>query len=250
MKKTHILFIDSGVGGLSTLSETLQLLNADYIYFADTKYAPYGNKSTKFLRSRLNDIICAMKAKYNIQIVVLACNTATTSSIAFLRECHPDLKIVGTEPALKVATDNHFSRPAVIATPQTIRCISPKLQPTFNVISHEFLASLIEENLLSPSYLNGLKLKICIYSIASQTINNDCLVLGCTHYPFIKNKLFKLVHKPILDGNQGVARKISSLTENFSLKSSVKLEISSKNTKELQKYKKILNQILAKQIKL
>lgn len=250
MKNNTILFIDSGVGGLSTLNEVIKLTRANYIYFADTKFAPYGNKSDAFLHSRLSEIIQNHLANFDISMVVLACNTATTTSINFLRGIFPNLVIVGTEPAVKIAIDNKFKAPAIIATPQTIKHFKVQNYPSIKTIPCPNLASTIEENLINPSPINSIKLKKILCNLSSLTKNNDCIVLGCTHYPFIKHELYKLAQKPIFDGNQGIARRIHTLFAQNQQKFSVKIEISSKKPKELRKYKKILKQILAKQIKL
>ena len=101
-----ILFIDSGIGGLSTLASSYNLTQANYIYFADNKFAPYGTKSDKFLKERLSTIVNYFSKKRNISMVVLACNTATTSTIKFLREKFPNLIFVGTEPAYNIAILN------------------------------------------------------------------------------------------------------------------------------------------------
>lgn len=250
MKKSYILFIDSGIGGLSTLYETIKVLNNNYIYFADTKFVPYGSKKVSFLHKRLSEIIVKMRKKYDIKIVVLACNTATTTSIKFLRKKFPSLKIIGTEPAVKVAIDNGFKKPAVIATPQTIRHLKARFKFKFKTISCPALATCIENNLTSNTLLNNFKLNKILYNLTITTQNNDCIVLGCTHYTFIKDKLSRLINKPMFNGNQGVARKILQGCPENHKNIKVKIVISSKKSKELQKYKKILNQILAKQIKL
>ena len=246
-----ILFIDSGIGGLSTLSETMGKNIANYIYFADNKYAPYGTKSDSFLKKRLCDIIYSQSKKYKLSMVVLACNTATTTAISFLRTQFPNLLFVGTEPAYKLALDKTFKSPAIIATPQTINHLHLQTDKNFKFIPHKNLASLVEQNLTSNSMQSRLMLLKSIYNIKNQTKNCDCLVLGCTHYVFLKEKLSKVLNIPIFDGNPGVARQIIRNNPNISItKHDCKLILSKKNHTLLQKYKKILKQILANQINL
>lgn len=250
MEKKYILFIDSGVGGLTTLAETMPLLCADFIFYADTKFAPYGNRSETFLKSHLKQIIIKFSTTKNLVAVVLACNTATTSSIQFLRKSFPKLIFIGTEPASKLALDKGFKSPAIIGTARTICHLKAKNNNNLSLFASKTLASLIEKNLVCPNPQNSFSLCKELYNLANLTKANNCLVLGCTHYSFIGKKLEKMTHKPVFDSNQGVSQRIYALFGNLSQKSSVKIIVSSKNLKELQKYKKILNQILAKQIKL
>lgn len=250
MQKKYILFIDSGIGGLSTLSETLKLISADFIYYADNKNAPYGEKSDEFLRQRLNQIVVEVSEKYPLKMLVLACNTATTSSIDYLRKAFPKLTIIGTEPAAKLALDQGYCHPAILATPQTIKHLKLSKNSPFTFIPSKNLATIIEENLLSPNIKNSYKLLREIYSIKRKIRRCDCLVLGCTHYPFAKSVLKKVINLPIIDGNNGVARRICFFYNDFTQKTSVKLILSSKNRQDKEKYKKILNQILANQINL
>lgn len=246
-----ILFIDSGIGGLSTLAETMVKNAANYIYFADNKFAPYGTKPDSFLKKRLFDIVFSLSKKYKLSMVVLACNTATTTSISFLRAKFPNLLFVGTEPAYKIALDKQFKRPAIIATPQTISHLSLKISKNFKLFPCKNLATLIEQHLTTNLIQSNFMLLKSIYSIKRQTKNCDCLVLGCTHYVFIKEKLSKVTKLPIFDGNLGVSKQISRNISDFSnIKPCCKLILSRKNHSLLQKYKKILKQILANQINL
>lgn len=251
---SKILFIDSGIGGLTTLSETVKLLNANYIYYADNKFAPYGTKDDAFLKSRLEEIIKTHLLNNDISMVVLACNTATTTSISYLRQTFKNLTIIGTEPAIKLATDQNFQSPAIIATPQTISHLKKNVTKNCLLIPHKNLASLIENAFLKPSPKTNFELTKEIFSLKTSLKSRDCIVLGCTHYPFIKQKLQKILSQTVLDGNKGVANRIFSLQSNQNQQqqriSTVKIELSSYKNDALQKYKKILKQTLAKQINL
>jgi len=245
------LVIDSGLGGLSTLTQITRLTSFNYIYFADNKYAPYGKKSTIFLKNRLSQIISSFSKKYKIVAVVLACNTATTSSIDYLRNTFPKLTIIGTEPAYKIAKDKRYKFPAIIATPRTIDSISNKVDKTFKLLSNKNLASLIEKYYINPSPFNSFLLLKEILKIKHSVQSNDCLILGCTHYVFIKNMLSKFINIHLIDGNYGVAKQILKFFgAKTHKKQSVKIILSDQNSNSLQKYKKILKQILANQIKL
>ena len=121
MKKEYILFIDSGVGGLFTLSKCYKVLPTNYIYFADNKNAPYGIHSKEKIYKFIQDILLNLLKKYNIKIVVLACNTATTAAIEKLRKTFTNIRFIGTEPAINLAHKKHFESAMVIAIPTTIK---------------------------------------------------------------------------------------------------------------------------------
>ena len=245
---SSILFIDSGIGGLTTLVETLKIINTNVIYFADNKFAPYGTKSETFLKNRLTQIINRITKQYNISTVVLACNTATTSSIAYLRNKFNNICFIGTEPAYKTAINLTFKNPLLIATPQTINQLSSKNIPIHLVPKHS-LASTIESNHIEKNPISNYNILKEIYILCKQIKKHDCLILGCTHYIFIKDKLSKIIKIPIIDGNQGVAKQISKNYCHESLKfSTVKIILSNKKCGSLQKYKKILKQILANSV--
>ena len=121
MKKEYILFIDSGTGGLSTLSEVYKRISANFIYYADNKNCPYGSHSRKEILGFLKNILDEMFNKYEIFMVVLACNTATTSSIDKLRKLYPDKIFIGTEPAIKLANSLGYKKILVLSTPATAK---------------------------------------------------------------------------------------------------------------------------------
>ena len=108
MKNEYILIYDSGIGGLTTFSNIIELCpKQNYIYFADTKNAPYGNKCKSELQLLILKNIKSLLKKYNIKLIVLACNTATTSSILFLRKELP-IPIIGTEPNIKSPQNGNY----------------------------------------------------------------------------------------------------------------------------------------------
>ena len=250
-KIRSILVIDSGIGGLSTLVKAIKQTNANYIYFADNKFSPYGKKSNAYLKNRLTEIINLASKKHDISMAILACNTATTAAIDYLRKTFPTLTIIGTEPAFKVALDKNFKKPALIATPRTIENIKNKVNKKIKLIKSKNLASLIEQYYLFPSPLNSFKLAKELFKVKNQLKSSDSLVLGCTHYCFVKEKLSKITKLSLIDGNDGVSNQIS---RNYAFKTtdncSIKIILSDKNSSSMKKYKKILKQILANQIKL
>ena len=252
MKKSYILFIDSGIGGLSTLAESMKSTKYNYLYFADNLNCPYGKHSKKKIYNLLKNIINKLKSKYNLKIIVLACNTATTTAITLLRNTFKNLTFIGTEPAINLANKLGYKNILCIATPTTIKQDKYKLlikSCNFSVksLSPTNFASQIEEYLTLNTLKSKLSLLKTIFYIKSKCKNIDCIILGCTHYVLIQELIQKYINLPLINGNYGVSKTIRKHNEHQSNKnSSVKILLSN-NTKYLnQKYIKILKQILAK----
>ena len=108
--KGKVGIFDSGIGGLTTYKEIKKLLpNENYIYYADTKNNPYGSKTQDELKQITKNIVNKLITK-GAKIIVIACNTATTNCIEYLRKEFPNTIFIGTEPAIKVACDNNFKK--------------------------------------------------------------------------------------------------------------------------------------------
>lgn len=107
MNDKPICFFDSGIGGSTILKEVIKKLpNENYVYYADSKNNPYGNKTKK----ELFDIVCCAVdnlIKYNPKLIVCACNTATEVVLNDIRKKYKDITFVGTEPAVKVVYDHY-----------------------------------------------------------------------------------------------------------------------------------------------
>ena len=243
-KESPIAVFDSGVGGISVLRELVQLMpNENYLYFGDSANAPYGDKTTVQVRE-LTLAAAEMLVKRNIKALVVACNTATAAAIELLRQQYPDLTIIGIEPALKLAADRFPSgRIGVMATQVTLREEKFAHQAerfpnvAISLIPAPGLVELIEagkedsaetkkllENLLSP-YIGKL----------------DALVLGCTHYPFVKKQIGQVLGSGtlLLDGGEGTARQTRRCLEQKDLlnpgQGSIQMENSSFDTALLQR---------------
>lgn len=244
-KNRPIGFFDSGVGGLSVLKEALKVMpNENYIYFGDSKNAPYGMKSAKEVRDLTFKAVEFLLDK-GVKGIAIACNTATSAAVAELRRVYPDLPLVGIEPALKPAVElNNEGDILIMATAMTLKeekfkklmerykeraSIIPVPCPGLMEFIEEgkFQGEEIEEYLLDKinTYKRG--------KIAS-------IVLGCTHYPFIKETLIKIVGEDvaIIDGGLGTARELkrrlsdSGLLTNSNNKGSIEI-INSSNKKEV-----------------
>ena len=120
-KQDPIGLFDSGLGGISVLHEVHKELPAeDLVYFGDSANNPYGTKDKDTIRD-LSDAICAELVQAGCKAIVIACNTATSAAVPYLRAKY-DIPIIGMEPALKVAVDQHTNRRiAVWATDLTLK---------------------------------------------------------------------------------------------------------------------------------
>lgn len=259
MANDYILFIDSGIGGLTTLCETYKILPANYIYFADNKNVPYGNHSAEEIYEFLEKIILRVLKKYPIKIVVLACNTATTSAISKLRKTFNDLSFVGTEPAIKLAYNSGYKNIFCISTLATANqdkfiklknsinaniCSKTSTTLAFNIENY-FMQKFNKHNLWY-----GFLIKKELAQILHQAKNYDCIVLGCTHYVFFKADFEKVSNAKLIDGNAGVSKQVSKISKSLNFKQinfpSVKFILSDPKNGMIKIYKKIFYEILAK----
>ena len=207
---------DSGVGGVSVLRDMTRLLPSErFIYYGDCLNAPYGTKDEETIRTlalRAADVLleCDPKA------LVIACNTATSAAAQALRE-KLTIPVVGMEPALKPASFLwHGGRILVLATPATLR--QAKFQ-RLNALYGEHAvirpcAGLMEYVEAGDLGSDGLMsyLKDVLRDDLDRQL--DAVVLGCTHYVFLKKTLRRLLPGvPLIDGNEGTARRLKSLLE-------------------------------------
>ena len=114
----NVLFIDSGIGGISTLCCVIKLMpKLNFIYYADNQFAPYGKLKNSFITTRLTEIINS-QINNNVGLIVIACNTATACSIDVLRQRYK-VPIVGIEPAIMPLTEQQ--KALVLATKATTK---------------------------------------------------------------------------------------------------------------------------------
>lgn len=205
-----IAVFDSGVGGISVLRELRLLLpDENYIYFGDSANAPYGSKEPEEVK-RLVKANIKMLYKKGIKAVVIACNTATSVAVDDLRKEY-DMPVIGVEPALKPAVlYKENSVVAVMATPITLheekfKKLTEHYSDRARIIPVEcsLLAGYVEKGILS-----GSEIENYISSLFSGLGHIDSVVLGCTHYPFVRRAIEKAVGPcvKIFDGGAGTAR--------------------------------------------
>ena len=217
-KDLPIAVFDSGVGGISVLRELMALMpEENYLYFGDSANAPYGTRTTQEVKL-LTMNAAAMLYERGIKALVVACNTATAAAISDLRQEYPGIVIVGIEPALKMATDR-FPRGhvGIMATQVTLR--EEKLEHlvgrfpdvTVERIPAPGLVELVEQGKAESGETEALLQQI-LHPYVGQL---DALVLGCTHYPFVKDTVRRILGEnvSVLDGGAGTARQTGRLLE-------------------------------------
>lgn len=214
IKDRPIGFFDSGVGGISVLKEAIRLLpKENFIYYGDSKNAPYGTKSVQEVRE-----LCFKAAdflvKNNVKALVVACNTATSAAINELREEYKYMPVIGIEPALKPAVKlKKQGKILIMATPMTL------LEKKFNDLMNKYnkeaeivpipcpeLVEFIEDGKISGSEISTyLKNRLCPYIEKGV----GAIVLGCTHYPFVKKEITSIAQGiSIIDGSLGTVKQL------------------------------------------
>ena len=219
-KKKPIGVFDSGVGGISVLKELVKLCPGEnFLYFGDSANAPYGEKSTQEVR-RLTLQAAKNLFDRGCKALVIACNTATSAAIADLRAQYPERIIIGIEPALKPAIDRFpTGKIGIMATAVTLREEKLALQmerfPQAQVvrIPAPGLVERIEQGRANAPETRALLEQI----LAPHTGKLDALVLGCTHYPFVKDALANILQVPLFDGGEGTARQTRRCLEQADL---------------------------------
>lgn len=241
---------DSGVGGISVLKELVkELPQEDFYYFGDSANAPYGTKTAEEVL-HLSEQVVESLLNQGAKAIVIACNTATSAAAQTLRNKYKELPIIGIEPALKPAVlakkDAHV---LVMATPVTLRL--EKFHRLLEQFGHEGQVSLLPcpglMELVEEGNLEGLETEQFLRKLLTPYIGHiDSVVLGCTHYPFVKALIQKILGDDVLiyDGAAGTARELRRRLEKEGLlnPASHKGEVTfynSKNTEEeieLSKY--------------
>jgi len=235
MTKQAIGFFDSGIGGLTVLAEAQKLLpNENFIYIADSKYAPYGEKSIEFIIKRSMLIMQTLVAM-DVKAVVTACNTATSYGVETLRN-NFDLPIIGMEPGIKPAVISSVNKKiGVMATSGTIN--SQRYKNLVKGLSVEYGSEIISQpcpglvaeietgNISSPFIIKTIEK--FVQPLVSAGV--DTIVLGCTHYPIVKNIIQQIAGDSIniLDTSKAVSKQ---------LKSKISLNTVNTNGSSLTKY--------------
>ena len=212
-KHSYIAVFDSGVGGVSVLRELRALMPGErFYYFGDSRNAPYGKKTTEQVRELTLAAGRKLLVEQDCKALVVACNTATAAAITDLREAYPDRIIVGIEPALKLACDRHpGGTVGIMATDVTLR--EKKLAALMERVKRDCTVLRVHApgavELVEAGKCDTDEAVALMEKLLGEYIGNlDALVLGCTHYPFLKKAMgVVLVDRvELLDGGEGTAR--------------------------------------------
>lgn len=198
---------DSGIGGVTIFREILKSIpRGHFIYYSDSTNNPYGDKTKEEILRILDNIVTKL-IDMGCLVIVIACNTASSIGVSYLREKYPKILFIATEPAYKMVHDyNPQGKTLVMATRGTIE--SEKFLELYHkydnhntiLLSCIGLAELIENNKDVSKYLNELLGK---YN------DIDNVVLGCTHYPLIKSEIKKVLGDvTFYDGAKGVTKEL------------------------------------------
>ena len=215
---------DSGVGGLSVLRHVLnQLPNESVIYVADQAYIPYGQKSAEVVRERSRRITKFLLAQ-QCKLIAVPCNTASAAALDGLREQFPDVPFVGIEPAVKPgARATQSGKVGVLATEGTFgseryAALMERFAANVDVIENSCagLVDLIEAGKANSDESLRL-LRPILHSMLTQGV--DTFVLGCTHYPFARNTIRRIVGQEviIIDPAPAIARQIQAVLQQHDL---------------------------------
>lgn len=242
---------DSGMGGLSVLREIHQLLpNENLIYIADSKNAPYGDRSAHHVQQRSQQIAQFLLDK-QIKTLVVACNTATADAVDMLRE-QLTIPVIGLEPAIKPGAE--ISRTGVIgvlATQRTIEskrlhCLTLKHASNIKVLA-QACPGLVEK--VEANHLDRYDTKQLIKQYTNPLLqqNADTIILGCTHYPFLYNTISNIVGEGIqlIETGKPVAKQLQRiLTQQQLLNFSEDMgEISFYNSSDFKIHKNAMQQL-------
>jgi glutamate racemase len=223
MTDRPILLFDSGVGGLTVLREARVLMpDRRFVYVADDAAFPYGDWEEDALRRRIVKLVGELIATHDPELFVIPCNTASTLVLADVREAYPDTPFVGTVPAIKPAAERTRSGlVSVLATPGTV-----KRQYTRDLITqwaskcHVRLVGSQDLARLAEAYMRDgfvdeerVRREIAPCFIEQDGRHTDIVVLACTHYPFLVNRMRKTAPWPVdwLDPAEAIARRALSL---------------------------------------
>ncbi|UDL95949.1 glutamate racemase [Lichenihabitans sp. PAMC28606] len=216
----RVLVFDSGLGGLTVLAEIVKALpGADVVFAADDAVFPYGQMPEAALVARVVDVVGYLIDSHAPDVVVIACNTASTVVLEPLRARWPAVHVVGTVPAIKpAAAQSRSRRISVLATPGTVaRDYTRDLVRSFaadcavDLVGSVHLASLVEASMrgetLSDAAVSAEILPVFVDQGGRRT---DVVVLACTHFPLLLDTMKRLAPWPVtwIDPAPAIARRV------------------------------------------
>ena len=220
-----VLMFDSGIGGLTVLREARVLMpGRRFVYVADDAAFPYGAWEEPALKDHILSLFAGLLERYRPSISVIACNTASTLVIDALRQAFPGHPFVGTVPAIKPAAERTRSGiVSVLATPGTVRRqYTRDLIETWARKCHVRLVGSDRLAGLAEAYMRdgfvdeeAVRAEIAPCFIERDGASTDIVVLACTHYPFLVNRMRKTAPWPVdwIDPAEAIARRAVSLLD-------------------------------------
>ncbi len=247
MKRHYSIGVfDSGLGGLSVVKTIRQLLpNESIIYFGDSLNAPYGEKSTEYVLQR-SETIVQMLLQKSVKAIIIACNTATSAAAEQLRKKYSNIIIIGMEPAVKPAIEQLVhGKICVLATAMTLR------EAKFNALIKQLnvadrivkcpapqLVEYVESGVADNQQLKQILDQI----VGTAKADISAVVLGCTHYLFVKDAIQDYFgqNTPIYDGNVGTVLHLKNnlITHNLLAKSTDQFNLTIENSAGIQMVQK------------
>ncbi len=216
MNSSPIGVFDSGIGGTTILKSVRKLLpNENYVFFGDSANCPFGTKNIDELKSIVRNATDFL-IKKGAKIIIVACNTATTQTIEYLRELYPNIPFVGTEPAVKLACGTGKKMLLLLSTegtahsPRTQELIEQNIRPNQQIVNLPCigLAEAIETT-------DADRIHECLvknFKNVEKPEEVDIVILGCTHYPLASEQIKSFFpNASLLDGGDGVARQTQKI---------------------------------------
>ncbi len=222
-RRMRIGIFDSGLGGLTVVKELQKTIKgAELFYIADTKNAPYGEKTPEQILQFSLDITQYFIDNYQIDALIVACNTATSAAIKTLREKDPQLIIIGTEPGIKPAIEQtNTGKVGVLATPATLN--GDKYQELVNMHAIQKDVELFEQacpglvEQIERGEIDSTETKEMLESWLHPMRENgvDTVVLGCTHYPLVAEMIEKIMQRELnlIHTGEAIAKRLLVLGE-------------------------------------
>ena len=207
---------DSGLGGISVLKEAVHLMpNEHFIFYGDNENAPYGTKTLEQIDACVQNVVAQLLQR-DVKALLIACNTATAASAKRLRS-ELTIPVVGMEPALKPAHElRHGGQILVLATPATLHM--DKFLHLMELYGEGAVPvegfGIVE--CVEAGQVRGDRILSVLHTLLDEHLKKktDAIVLGCTHYPLIREALAQVAPGiPLIDGNLGTVRQLRRVQE-------------------------------------
>lgn len=244
--------LDSGVGGFSIWREIVkQLPQESTVYIADSKYCPYGNRSKEEIYQLAKRLVWFLLDK-KCKLIVVACNTVTVSCLDRLRQDFLHIPIVGTVPVVKTAAKRSKNKKiGILSTTQTAKSdyqkrLIEKFAGDCEVVNigTDKLVPFVERGDLQSRFLNKVFKEVLQPFIPASI---DTLVLGCSHFPFLKDQMQQILGPKvlILDSGEAIARQVEQvLTARKSLSLQSKPQHEFYTTGNIQQFKNFVQKTI------